>query len=80
VARRCARPRSCTASAPSPPRLEEPLDEVVQPGALVALCAIDSCLKRYRRVKVVQALKGLPVDIYGENWQQHVGARRRFAC
>jgi hypothetical protein len=58
--------------------LEEPLDEVVQPGALVALCAIDSCLKRYRRVKVVQALKGLPVDIYGENWQQHVGRAPSF--
>jgi hypothetical protein len=58
--------------------LEEPLDEVVQPGALVALCAIDSCLKRYRRVKVVQALKGLPVDIYGENWQQHVGGAPSF--
>lgn len=58
--------------------LEEPLDEVVQPGALIALCAIDSCLKRYRRVKVVQALKGLPVDIYGENWQQHVGGTPSF--
>ena len=58
--------------------LEEPLEEVVLPGALVALCAIDSCLKRYRRVKVVQALKGLPVDIYGENWQQHVGRTPSF--
>ncbi|HEY4957722.1 MAG TPA: hypothetical protein VII31_07900 [Caldimonas sp.] len=58
--------------------LEQPLEEVVQPGALVALCAIDSCLKRYRRVKVVKALKGLPVDIYGENWQQHVGKAPSF--
>ena len=58
--------------------LEEPLEEVVLPGAQVALCAIDSCLKRYRRVKVVQALKGLPVDVYGENWQQHVGATPSF--
>jgi len=49
------------------------LAELVQPDALVALCALDSCLKRYRRVKVAKALRGLPVDIYGENWEQHVG-------
>jgi|GEM_PF-2103120 len=53
--------------------LGEPVEAVVQPQALIALCAIDSCLKRYRRVKVAKALKGLPVDIYGENWHQHVG-------
>lgn len=53
--------------------LGEPVEAVVQPPAMIALCAIDSCLKRYRRVKVAQALKGLPVDIYGENWEQHVG-------
>jgi hypothetical protein len=53
--------------------LGEPVEAVVQPAALIALCAVDSCLKRYRRVKVAQALKGLPVDIYGENWHPHVG-------
>ena len=53
--------------------LGQPLEDVAVPAALTALAALDSCLKRYRRVKVVQALKGLPVDIYGENWQQHVG-------
>lgn len=53
--------------------LDQPLEDVVVPRALIALAALDSCLKRYRRVKVVQALTGLPVDIYGENWQQHVG-------
>lgn len=52
--------------------LEQPLDELMRPQAMAALCALDSCLKRYRRVKVARALKGLPVDIYGENWQQHV--------
>jgi hypothetical protein len=50
-----------------------PLAEVTAPAAMVASCALDSCLKRYRRVKVAQALRGLPVDIYGENWEQHVG-------
>lgn len=53
--------------------LGEPVEALVQPAAMIAVCAIDSCMKRYRRVKVAQALKGLPVDIYGENWQQHVG-------
>lgn len=53
--------------------LELPLEAVVQPRALTAVCALDSCLKRHRRVKVVRALRGLPLDIYGENWQRHVG-------
>jgi hypothetical protein len=56
----------------------EPLPSLVQPGALPALCAIDSCLKRYRRVKVARALRGMPVDFYGENWQQHVGDTPSF--
>jgi hypothetical protein len=58
--------------------LDAPLQAVVKPEAMVALCALDSNLKRYRRVKVVKALKGLPVDIYGENWYQHVGEVRSF--
>ncbi len=58
--------------------LEQPLAEVVHPTSMVALCAVDSCLKRYRRVKVANALRGLPVDIYGENWEQHVGDCRSF--
>jgi hypothetical protein len=53
--------------------LDEPLASLVEPARVVAVCAIDSCLKRYRRVKVVKALAGMPVDIFGENWQQHVG-------
>jgi hypothetical protein len=58
--------------------LAAPIEAVVKPEAMVALCAIDSNLKRYRRVKVVKALAGLPVDIYGENWLQHVGDVRSF--
>ena len=53
--------------------LGEPVATVAQSKNLIALCAIDSCLKRYRRVKVAQALHGMPVDIYGQNWEQHVG-------
>jgi hypothetical protein len=58
--------------------LEMPAQALVQPKALVALCALDSCLKRYRRVKVANALRGLPVDIYGQNWEQHVGDCKSF--
>jgi len=47
--------------------------ELVRPDHLSALCAVDSCLKRHRRVTVVRALRGLPVDVYGENWAQYVG-------
>lgn len=50
------------------------VSELVQPATMTALCAVDSCLKRYRRVKVVLALRGLPLDIYGENWEQYVGS------
>jgi hypothetical protein len=52
---------------------EEPTEAVIKPETMVALCAIDSCLKRYRRLKVAYALRGLPVDIYGRNWEQYVG-------
>jgi hypothetical protein len=49
-----------------------PLPELMQPEFMTALCAIDSCMKRYRRVKVVTALRNHPVDIYGANWEPYV--------
>ncbi len=49
-----------------------PLAELVQPEFTTALCAIDSCMKRYRRVKVVTALRNYPIDIYGANWEPYV--------
>jgi len=55
-----------------------PLAEAVAPQHLTALCALDSCLKRHRRVKVVNALRGMPVDIYGENWGPYVGDEASF--
>ena len=56
--------------------MDTPLPELARPDHLVALSAIDSCLKRYRRVKVVRALRDFPVDIYGQNWEPYVeGAR-----
>lgn len=39
---------------------------------LVAVSAIDSCLKRYRRVLVVRALRDFPLDIYGTNWGPYI--------
>ena len=57
---------------------DEPVQSLVRPEAMTALCAIDSCLKRYRRVKVARALRGLPVDFYGQNWEQHVGGTESF--
>jgi len=56
----------------------EPVQSLARPEFMTALCAIDSCLKRYRRVKVARALRGLPVDFYGENWEQHVGDCESF--
>lgn len=53
--------------------MDLPMADLVVPEFMTALCAMDSCLKRYRRVKVVMALRGMPVDIYGENWGQYVG-------
>lgn len=55
-----------------------PVTQAVSPEYLVAMCALDSCLKRYRRVKVVRALRGMPVDIYGENWEQYVADEKSF--
>jgi hypothetical protein len=50
----------------------EPLEAVVRDEHLVALAALDSCLKRHRRVKVVMALRDMPVDVYGENWAPYI--------
>ena len=52
--------------------------ELMRPDYLTAVCALDSCLKRHRRVKVVLALRGLPVDIYGENWEPYVGNQASY--
>ncbi len=38
---------------------------------LPAICALDSCLKRWRRIKVARALKDYPLDIYGKGWERY---------
>ncbi len=50
----------------------ESVAEIMRPERLSETAALDASLKRYRRVKVVQALKGLPVDIYGKGWEPYL--------
>lgn len=52
--------------------LRIPVDQLLTPPWMTAVCAMDSCLKRYRRVKVVRALRQFPLDIYGQNWERYV--------
>lgn len=47
-------------------------EELGSDADLVAVSAIDSCLKRYRRVLVVRALRDFPLDIYGTNWERYI--------
>lgn len=51
---------------------EQPLETLTVKEALPALSALDAWMKRYRRVKVVRALRGMPVDIYGKNWGPYI--------
>ena len=47
--------------------------EVVQPEALAALIAVDSWIKRERRLRAVRSLAGLPVDFFGTGWHELLG-------
>jgi len=40
---------------------------------LDAYCALDAAMKRHRRLHVMSALKGLPIDIAGPGWMEHFG-------
>lgn len=53
-----------------------PLPELARDAWLPAIATMDSCLKRYRRTKVVLALREFPLDIYGENWGPYVANHR----
>jgi hypothetical protein len=46
------------------------VDALLAPHVMPATCAIDSCLKRWRRVKVARALADFPLDIYGKGWER----------
>lgn len=47
--------------------------EVVHPEALAALIAVDSWIKRDRRLRAVRSLAGLPVDFFGTGWRELLG-------
>ena len=50
----------------------EPL-QLVDAAYLPFLCALDSWTKRERRLKAARSLMGLPVDFFGNGWQQVLG-------
>jgi hypothetical protein len=41
--------------------------------SLALLVAVDSWVKRHRRIQAVASLAGVPVDFYGTGWQEHFG-------
>ena len=48
--------------------------ELLRPEWIDALCAIDSAIKRYRRVFLINAIQDLPIDLYGKNWDKYIKA------
>lgn len=46
--------------------------ELFRPEWIDALCAIDSAIKRYRRVFLINAIQDLPIDLYGKNWEKYI--------
>lgn len=47
--------------------------DVVQQEPLAALIAVDSWIKRDRRLRAVRSLAGLPVDFFGTGWEALLG-------
>jgi hypothetical protein len=45
-------------------------DDVTSPGHVAFVCAVDSWMKRERRLAAVRSLVGVPVDFYGHGWDQ----------
>ena len=52
--------------------LEISLKDLLRPEWIQALCAIDSALKRYRRLFLIESILDFPLDIYGKNWEQYL--------
>ena len=48
-------------------------EEVLVADRLPALIALDSWVKRDRRLRAVRSLTGVPVDFFGSGWQQQLG-------
>jgi len=52
--------------------LDISLQDLLRPEWIQALCAIDSALKRYRRLFLIESILDFPLDIYGKNWEQYL--------
>jgi hypothetical protein len=50
------------------------MTDLLRPEWIDALCAIDSAIKRYRRVFLINAIQDLPIDLYGKNWNKYIKA------
>jgi hypothetical protein len=50
------------------------ITDILKPEWIDALCAIDSAIKRYRRVFLINAIQDLPIDLYGKNWNKYIKA------
>jgi len=50
--------------------LEISYRDLLRQDWIQALCAIDSALKRYRRLFLIESIQDFPLDIYGKNWEQ----------
>ena len=48
--------------------------ELLRSEWIDALCAIDSAIKRYRRVFLIKSIQDLPIDLYGKNWDKYIKA------
>ena len=53
--------------------LELPPHRALQSDVLPALIAIDSWIKRQRRLEAVRSLAGVPVDFFGSGWHELIG-------
>jgi hypothetical protein len=56
--------------------LQIDLYELLSPDDLSYLCAIDSKLKKERRISLITRLKNFPVDVYGKGWEKYIDDRK----
>lgn len=52
--------------------LEIDVREIVSDQTISSLCAIDSKLKKERRLMLVNGLANFPVDVFGKGWERYI--------
>lgn len=52
--------------------------ELFQPQELAFVCAVDSYMKRKRRINAIESASTTPIDFYGEGWEIRFGNRKNF--